>query len=178
MQLRQTGIVTHLSVVERNLAEEDAAATLAAIAAGQLRPCVLPWIALMHGGDEVGIMAQWRALAVREPDRRRRGDYGGLALVFAEAAGRLEVWKEALKEWNVIESQQVLEWMAQGEAKGIARGEANAVVRLLAKRFPPGASMDTTATILATTDLERLHHWFDLACAADSLDAFRQAASL
>jgi hypothetical protein len=182
MQLRQTGIVTHLGAVERNLAEEDAAATLAEIAAGKLRPCVLPWIALMHGGGEAGIMEPWRELAGREPDRRRRGDYGGLALVFAEAAGRLDVWKEALKEWNVIESQQVLEWMAQGEAKGkaegIAFGEANAIVRLLAKRFPPGASEEISATILATTDLDRLHHWFDLACTADTLDAFLRTASL
>src|SRR5437660_185899 len=42
-------------------------------------------------------------------DARRRADYGGLALVFAEAAGRLPAWKEAVKEWNRVESQQVLE---------------------------------------------------------------------
>lgn len=140
----------------------------------------------MHGGAEAAIMECWRELAAQEPDRRRRGDYGGLALVFAEAAGCLEVWKEALKEWNMIESQQVLEWMAQGEAKGKAegmvqgeaRGEANAVLRLLAKRFPPGPTKDLTAAIEATTDLQRLRNWFDLAYAANSLDAFRQAAAL
>jgi hypothetical protein len=186
MRLGQTAITTQLGAIERNLAEEDAASTLTEIAAGRLRPCVLPWIPLRHGGEDAVIMEQWRELAAPEPDRRRRGDYGGLALVFAEAAGRLEVWKEALKEWNMIESQQVLEWMAQGEAKGkaegiaqgMARGEANAIVRMLAKRFPPGVPEDMAATIQATTDLGRLQSWFDLAFAADSLDAFRQAAGL
>ncbi len=182
MRLRQTGLVTHLGVIERNLAEEDAAATLAAIASGTLHPCILLWIPLLHGGDEAAIIESWRELAGQEPDQRRRGDYGGLTLVFAEAAGCLDVWKEALKEWNMIESQQVLEWMAQGEAKGRAegeaRGEANAILRLLAKRFPPGASKDLIAAIQATTDLGRLRIWFDLAYAADSLDAFRQAAAL
>ncbi|MHB1423308.1 MAG: hypothetical protein ACYC3I_08960 [Gemmataceae bacterium] len=63
----------------------------------------------MHGGAEAGIIQRWIELASQEPDSRRRGDYGGVTLVFAEAAKRLPVWKEALKEWNVIESQQVLE---------------------------------------------------------------------
>jgi hypothetical protein len=34
-------------------------------------------------------------------------------VVFAEAAGRKNLWKEALKEWNMIESEQVLEWMTE-----------------------------------------------------------------
>jgi hypothetical protein len=63
----------------------------------------------MHGGAETGIIQRWIELASQEADSRRRGDFGGLALVSAEAAKRLPVWKEALKEWNVIESQQVLE---------------------------------------------------------------------
>jgi hypothetical protein len=62
------------------------------------------------------------------------------------------------------ESQQVLEWIAEGEARGEAkgeakgevRGEANALLHLLEKRFPPGACADTSATIRATADLERL----------------------
>ncbi len=42
------------------------------------------------------------------------------------------MWKEALKEWNVIESEQVVEWMAMGEAKG----EINSLLQVLATLFP------------------------------------------
>ncbi len=122
MTLRQTGIRTHLAVREVNLAEGDAAETLAGVASGALARCVLPWIPLMHGGGEASIITRWKELAGLEPDARRRSDFGGLAVVFAEAAGHREVWKEALKEWSMIESQQVLEWMAMGGEAREARG--------------------------------------------------------
>jgi len=182
MRLRQTGVRTNLEVAERNLVDEEAAALVDAIAAGQVSRCLLPWLPLMHGGDETGIIQRWIELASQEIDSRRRGDYGGLALVFAEAAKRLPIWKDALKEWNVIESQQVLEWMAMGEVKGEARGEVKGEVKalllVLASRFPPGATPEMEAAIRATADLGRLESWLDLAAKSSSLDAFRQAAGL
>jgi hypothetical protein len=185
MSLRRTGVRTYLEVVERNLCDEEAAALLDAIAGGASR-CLLPWVPLMHGGEEPGIIQRWIELASQEPDSARRGDYGGLALVFAEAAKRLSVWKEALMEWNVIESQQVLEWMAMGEAKGETKGKAegevkgkaDSVLRVLAKRFPPGAPAETVAAIRATVDVERLETWLDVAATADTLESFRQTAGL
>jgi hypothetical protein len=127
---------------------------------------------LMHGGGEAAIIQQWLDLAHQETDSRRRSDYGGLALVFADAAGCRKDWKEALKGWNMIESQQVLEWIAEGRVEG----EANALLRVLARRFPPGATPEMIAVIRATQDLERLEAWLDTAATADSLDAFRQAS--
>ena len=114
----ESGSRVELKVVECNLATHNAAETLGKIATGQFARGVLPWIPLMQGADEAGIIQQWKTLAAQEPDSRSRSDYGGLALVFAEAAKRWPIWKEALKEWNMVESQQVLEWMAQGEARG------------------------------------------------------------
>jgi hypothetical protein len=178
MVLRRTGVRTLLGIAERNLADENAAAVLAGIAGGMAPRCLLAWIPLMQGGGEAAIIQQWLNLARQEPDSRRRSDYGGLALVFAEAAGCRKEWKEALKGWNMEESQQVLEWIAEGEARGEARGEANALVRLLEKRFPPGAPADTVAAIRATIDVDRLRRWFDLAVEADSLATFRQDAGL
>jgi hypothetical protein len=182
MSLRKTGVRTMLEVAERNLCDEDTAALLDAIAAGSAARCLLPWIALMHGGGETVIIQRWIELASQETDSRRRGDYGGLALVFAEAAKRLPIWKEALRGWNVIESQQVLEWMAMGEAKGRAEGEAkgkaDALLEVLAMRFPPGAPAELEAAIRATTNQEQLRNWLAFAMKADSLDAFRQAAGL
>src|SRR5208283_1122779 len=70
-------------------------------------------IPLMQNGSEPGIITQWLELACAEPDERRRGDYGGLALVFAELAGCRPAWKQALQGWNMQVSQQVLEWQAE-----------------------------------------------------------------
>jgi hypothetical protein len=112
------GLVTHLGVCERNLAGEDARATLDAILAGTIPEVILPLIPLMRGGDEESIIAEWLTRAGAEPDPHRRADYGGLAPVFAEAAKRLEVWAKALKGWNVTESMQVKEWQAQALVVG------------------------------------------------------------
>ena len=117
------GLLTRLGVRERNLANEDARATLDSILAGTTSPVVLPLIPLMRGGGEAGIMAEWLTRASAEPDPRRRADYGGLALVFAEAADRHETWAKALEGWNVIQSKQVAEWQAQAREKALEEGE-------------------------------------------------------
>jgi hypothetical protein len=170
MSLRPTGIRTSLEVVERNLCDEYAAGVLEAIAEGKISRCLFPWIPLMQGGDEAGIIQRWIELASQESESRLRADYGGLALVFAEAAKRLPLWKEALKEWNVIESQQVLEWMAMAEA--------NSVLEVLEAKFPPGAPPALVEAIRASTNREQLRDWLRIAAKADSLDAFRQSTGL
>jgi predicted transposase YdaD len=124
MRLGPEGPRTLLEVGERNMAAENAAATLAGITEGRIAACLLPWIPLMQGGGETAIIERWKELASAEPDSRRRAEYGALALVFAEAARRREAWKQGLEKWNMIESQQVLEWMAEGEAKGRVEGKA------------------------------------------------------
>jgi hypothetical protein len=85
-----------LQAAEKNLADEDAGTTLQAIAAGVWQRCLLPWIPLMRGGDDAGIIAQWKELAQAEPDLARRADFAGLALVFAEPAGCKSLWRQAL----------------------------------------------------------------------------------
>jgi hypothetical protein len=94
MRLGPAAPRTCLEVAERNLASEDAAATLTEIAGGRTAACVLVWIPLMHGGGEAGIIEQWKELASAEPDSRRRAEYGALALVFAELSGRRAEWKK------------------------------------------------------------------------------------
>jgi hypothetical protein len=78
----------------------------------------------------------------------------------------------------MIESQQVLEWMAMGEAKGEIKGEINSLLDVLAARFPPGASADLEAAIRATTNPEQLQRWLRLAVKMNSRDDFRHAAGL
>jgi flagellar biosynthesis/type III secretory pathway protein FliH len=119
-------------------------------------------------------------------DPRRRGDWAGLALVFAEAAGTREAWKQALEGWNVEVSQQVLEWqaealqrgLAEGEARGEAKAKAEAVIGALRLRFGKKLPKKLQQAIAQTTALDQLNRWFEAAITAPSLDAFRVQAGL
>jgi hypothetical protein len=154
---------TLLQPVEFNLAAMDAAATLNAIAAGEVARCALAFIPLMQRGGEDGIIAQWLEIARAEPNERKRGDYSSLALVFAELTKRRAPWQEALKGWNVKESQQVLEWQAEAEQRGEKRGEERGELRgvrnslriVLENRFGM-LSEEFLRRLDAVTDLGRL----------------------
>ncbi len=78
----------------------------------------------MSGGDNTDIIDKWKTLAEAEPNRRRKAEYAGLALVFADKAGCREIWEQKLEGWNVEESSVVNAWIAKGEKRGIAIGEA------------------------------------------------------
>jgi hypothetical protein len=173
MQYGGTAMVTRLGVAECDMGREKAADVLAGIEAGRLTRCLLPWVPLMHGGAEPGIIHKWLDLARAEPDDRRRGDFGGLALVFAEAADRSDVWKQALKGWNMVESQQVLEWMAQGKAEG----GAEMLLRVLRNRFGP-LPVDLETAVRSTTNLNTLETWVDLAMTSPALADFRRDAQV
>jgi flagellar biosynthesis/type III secretory pathway protein FliH len=100
------------------------------------------------------------------------------------------LWKQALEGWDVIVSQQVLEWqaealqrgLAEGEAKGKAEGKAEAraesVISALRLRFCKKLPKKLQQTIVKTTALEQLNRWFKAAITAPSLDAFRAQAGL
>ncbi len=117
------GVNTTLQVNERNLATESAEELLVKIGTGVVSRAVLPWVPLMTGADEAGIVKWWRELAEAEPDDRRRSNYGGLAKIFADAAGRFPLWSHALEGWNMKRSRAVLEWLEEGEQVGLAKGE-------------------------------------------------------
>src|SRR5262249_43944667 len=88
------------------------------------------------------IIKAWLEAAGAETDPRKRGDYGGLALVFAGLADRRPGWEEALKEGNVTQSQQVLEWQAEAAARGGARGEGAGAARRRGRGEARGALRD------------------------------------
>jgi hypothetical protein len=161
----------HLRVVQITFTDEDAGAILARIASGELSRGVLPWIPLMRDGGEAGIIGEWRRLALQEPDEQRRGDYGGLALVFAELAGRKPAWMHPLKGWNMKESQTVLEWQREARVEELQ----GVILRAIELRFRTRVPADVAATISASNDLEELSRWFEATQPRDSLDAFRAA---
>src|SRR5262245_15785054 len=125
----------------------------------------------MKGGGKPDIIQKWKELASAEPDDHSRAEYGGLAIVFAEAAKRKPLWKEALKEWNMILSETVQEWKAEGRAED----RAEALLEMLGIRFGQVPS-DLVSVISSTKDLPTLKAWFAEAAKASSLDMFRQAA--
>jgi hypothetical protein len=97
--------------------------------------------------------------------------------VFAEAANCRPVWNQALQGFNVIQSQQVLEWMAEGEAKGKVKERAETLLEILDLKFGP-VPAEVASAIRATTDLARLKQWVAAAVTAPTLAAFRQSAQL
>src|SRR5262249_20512270 len=115
------GAGIHLRVFQVTMREQDAGETLARIAADPTLRAVLPVGPLMRRGDEAGIIEEWKRLAQAEPDQRRRSDYAGLALVFAELTNRRPLWAQALEGWNVKTSQQVLEWQADRQRIDLLR---------------------------------------------------------
>jgi hypothetical protein len=177
------GAGLHFRAVQFTLREEDAAETLARIASGEVARCVLPWIPLMRGGAETGILEEWKRLALSEPDVKRRADFGGLAVVFAELAGRRDVWRHALEDWNVQVSLQVLEWQAKARQEGrkegwqegeIAKAHAD-LMRILELRFGSPLPMGLASEIAAQRDLDVLNRWLDATITSPDLDAFRAA---
>ena len=77
----------------------------------------------------------------------------------------------------MIQSQQVLEWMAEGEAKGKREGQVKTLLRILRLRF--GAlALELEAAVRTTSDLDQLDRWVDAAVTSPTLDAFRQSANL
>jgi hypothetical protein len=168
-----SGPRTCLRVAERNPATESASDTLADIAGGTRPAALLPLIPLMQGGAEPGIIGQWMRLASAEVSSRRRSEHGALAMIFAEAAEVRATWKDALKDWNMVESQQVLEW--QEEAR--VDTQVVTIIAILEDKFQP-LPTELGAALRAITDSKRLYRLAILAAKAPSLDQFRADAGL
>lgn len=132
----------------------------------------------MSGAGDSAIIERWKELAGAEPDSRRRADYGGLALVFAELAGVHSIWKHELEGWNVVESPQVLEWQQQALKDGREKEREEAILRVLKHRFDGNVTDDLVAAIEAIDDFDELGRLFDCALTADSIVDFRQQSRL
>jgi hypothetical protein len=154
-------------VKERYLAEESADETLGRMERDELSPCPLPFVVLMKGGGESGIMSRWIAVAKRVLNTRLRADLGSMALTLAALKEWYEEWKVALKEWNMQESQYVLE-LQQATA---VNTKIDALRRVLEARIgvlPP----DLLRQIEAIKDLNRLDQLFATAARANTWEDF------
>lgn len=120
----------------------------------------------MRGGAESSTIETWKAIAVTEPQSRWRSDYAALALVFADLAECQPPWRDALEDWNMRESQQVLEWQEEARV-GMKRDD---LLRLVQLRFPVPLPEDLVSAVRGEPDLAILARWFDIAATASSLD--------
>jgi hypothetical protein len=160
-----------------SLEAQSAEAVLSQVGSGKLGVGVLPWVPLMTGAGETSVVAEWVRLARMEPVDQRRSDYAGLALVFAERAGCLPVWKQALEGWEMWQSQVVKRWKDEGRAEGRAEGmltnQRNNLLQALRHHLKVEIPPDLVALIEQTTDMEVLKRWFSISMEVSSMDDFR-----
>jgi hypothetical protein len=175
MRLPGTDVGLAVRVRSLSLACESAAVSLERIGRGELGRTVLPWVPLMERGGEAATVAEWVRLAVAEPDDQHRKDYAGLALVFAESAGCLPIWKKYLEGFDMWKSQVIAEWRAEGREQGRLEEKQNDLLLVLKERHATDVPADLTQLIQQTTDLAVLSKWLIAAAKASSLDEFRTA---
>ena len=147
---------------------------LADIRGGQTARCLLPWIPLVQGGDRADTVMAWKELADQESEHQLRQTYAALALVFADLADCLPVWKQGLEGWNMRKSRIIEEWREEGRIETLQ----DIVLRRLQKRFPGVSSPEVLAAVQAQKDADELMRWLDLIDSMASLEAFRTAINV
>jgi hypothetical protein len=156
-----------------NVGADDAAATLEAVAGRQASWGMLFWLPLMSAGKDAAVIARWKEVVAQVvPDRRMRGNLVGIALVFAELAGRRVEWDRGLEGFEMTESQVVNEWISRGEAKGKLANQRQNLLELLEGRFPGVVPNDVVQMIQQQESQELLHEWFMAAVRAYSFEQF------
>ena len=177
-------MLTALNVVERNLSRISAKRILRRIESGRRPAALLPSIPLFHGGNEAGIITKWVEVAQRQTDTSVIRAMP-LTEYFAEAAGCIEVWREAMKGWDVIKSQVFEEWTAlaqqkgfeEGDKEGVKKGQRLVLLRIL-QRIQANLPADLEQAIGIIDDPARLDAVVDTALSSASLEDFRRATGL
>lgn len=105
------GFGTQHTALVWNIEEDIADAMLNSLDAGQTSWGVLFWVPLMAGGADEAVIVRWKERVLAIKDRRRRGDLGQIALVFAELAGRYAAWERGLEGFDMTESNVVNRWV-------------------------------------------------------------------
>lgn len=176
MVWRSAGMGVTLEVRQRNLAQEDASATLEGIANGSVPAVVLPLVPLMIGGDQPAVVTVW-AERLRAVAEDQQGTLAGWTRVFADAARCLDLWRAATEGWGVIRSKVVDEWRAEWGAQAAVETLVRAVLRLLRARFT-AVPDDLASALSQITNVPRLEELSELAGTVASLDDFRTRTGL
>ncbi len=171
----ESGVGLRFQTVVHTMREEDAAGTLEGIERGTIRLCMLPWIPLMRGAGKQSMIEKWKAAANQEKDSRLRTNYAGIAVVFADLAGRGRLWRAELERWNMGESAIANEWRTEGRTEGQREAQRKNLLRVLELRFPKKLPNDVVTAVTAESDTVKLEAWLDAAVIAATPDEFRAA---
>jgi hypothetical protein len=152
-----------------NLEKVSAVSTLADIAAGKLSLCILPWMPLMAGGSDPGLIEEWKRLAETETDLEKRAQYRLLALAFAELIRGQINWYQALEKWIVLESKLIGGYKREGKLQGIVETTRANLLELVRGRFEDPVPEKIRLTVEGTNDPDILDRWFKVAVRATSL---------
>jgi hypothetical protein len=122
------GCRLELTVLRRQLIDEDGRALVRSVAGGQLTPWLLAWVPLMRGGRESSIIAEWLDAADRFfVDAQDRTDLATLTLTFATLAQWGPVWRRGLRGWHMNTSPFLDELRAEARVEGRAEGRLEGV---------------------------------------------------
>lgn len=196
----------NFKIISKAMRDEDAATLLDQIEREEVHWCMLYWVSLMQGGERLDIIIRWKALAKRFIVGEEHRNLGVVVLTFAELTGRLEIWREQLKEWRVIESQLLKEWtleaefrgklagIVQGKAEGKTEGKAEGkaegqtegkllmgrsnLMIVLEQKFASPVPTDIDAAIAAQDDPVILSRWLKESINAASLGDVRKCMGL
>src|SRR6185437_13164258 len=142
-----------------NVGDDDAREALDDLGAGTTTWGILFWIPLMRRGDDPAVLVRWREEALRVENIRVQADLMRIALVFAELAGRLIVWSNAMKEWNMIESQLVWEWTADARREAEVATRREDLLLAIKERFPEPIPEEIVSLINQQESVELLRDW-------------------
>ncbi len=158
-----------LKVGVRNLEKRSARRLLARVADGSAARTLLAMLPLYAGADQPELARDWAVLVGAEQDEAIRADMGGLARVFANHAGRMNVWGPVLEGWNVERSP----WLEEIRMEAVVRHARADVEAVLDVRFPGAVPSEVTEAIRRETKLPLLQQGLRLAVTAGSPDELR-----
>jgi hypothetical protein len=155
--------------------EEDEASQALAEAAADFERCwgLLFWVPLMRNAATPENIASWLALLLRLPGKRLQGDLARIAITFAELAGTLPQWQEALKEVDMEESQVILEWTADARRQGQVEALRATLLRLAQIRFKAELTDEDRQMISTQGSVGVLDEWLNAVVKADDYAGFR-----
>jgi hypothetical protein len=161
----------------RTLRDVGAREALERIARGEWTWALLAFLPLMAGADEAEVLTAWREQAGKVEDERKRIDLGGLARIFADLAGRTDVWRKGLEGWGVERSPVVLEWEARGAARTL-KAVRESLLQLMRDQFQPDLPADLVAAVNTQTEPAKLTAWAFRMAKAGSLEEARKVVGL
>ncbi|MGL4549683.1 MAG: hypothetical protein ACRC33_00740 [Gemmataceae bacterium] len=157
-----------------DVAAQGAAATLERIERGELGLTVLPFCALMTGGDAPDFIRRWMLAVMRESDEGRRLLYRDWALVMAELTRWQPNWQRALEGWMERKSVTIEGWKREGRDEGRLIEKRADILRVAQARLNQPVPDSIRDAVEGSNDLGVLDEWLTAAALSDTVAELRR----